>query len=329
VNDAPIAEDGTETAQEDSDAFVIELSELISDAENSDLTIVDANASRGQVSVNAGETSLTYRPPANFFGDVDVVYQVEDPEGEAALGTVVVTVEPVNDDPVANDDTAVATEDTVSDDINVLANDTDIDDDVDEGELFVTAASALNGDVTINNDYTLAYTPNEDFFGTDMITYTVEDDEGGSAQANVEIEVAPVNDAPVAQDDNGGFIPGGTVVINVLENDTDVDLGEDEQLTISSVEATGGTATIVGDGTAIQFSSNGTDPTLSYTVTDGEAEDSADVNLTLNTVPDEPTEPADDDDDDSGAGDMFIGLLLAALFGAVVVGAGMGGSFGF
>ncbi len=325
VNDAPIAADGTESALEDSDAFVIELGDLISDAEGSDLTIVDANASRGQVSVNSGETSLTYRPPANFFGDVEVVYQVQDPEGQAALGTVVVTVEPVNDDPVANDDTADAVEDTVSDDINILANDTDIDDDAEEGELFVTNASALNGEVVINDDYTLAYTPNADFFGTDMITYTVEDDDGGSAEANVEIEVAPVNDAPVAQDDDGGFIPGATVVLHVLENDTDVDLGEDEQLTITSVEATGGTATIVGDGSAIQFTSNGTDPSLSYTVSDGQAEDSANVDLTLNTVIEDPEE----EEDDGGAGDMFIGLILAALFGAVVVGAGMGGGFGF
>ncbi len=74
------------------------------------------------------------------------------------------TVYPVNDNPVANDDTAITTdEDTAVNNIDVLGNDTDVDGDT----LSVSSASATNGTVTINGDGTLNYVPNADFNGSD------------------------------------------------------------------------------------------------------------------------------------------------------------------
>ena len=103
-------------------------------------------------------------------------------------GTINVTVVPVNDAPVAADDAAEAISNaTVT--INVLDNDTDIDYD----NLSIVSATAPNGVVTINADNTLEYTSNPDFSGTDTITYTVDDGNGGSDTASVTVTVSPIN----------------------------------------------------------------------------------------------------------------------------------------
>lgn len=92
---------------------------------------------------------------------------------------------PDNFDPVANVDTASTYEDTEVT-IDVLANDSDFDEDT----LSVsTVTQGANGSVAINPDKTVTYTPNAGFIGTDSFTYTVDDGEGGSDIANVNVTV--------------------------------------------------------------------------------------------------------------------------------------------
>lgn len=66
---------------------------------------------------------------------------------------------------------------------------------------FSVLSSPGNGSVTINADGSFAYHPNANFFGTDSFSYQVTDPYGASSSAMVSIEVNPVNDAPVAQDE--------------------------------------------------------------------------------------------------------------------------------
>ena len=71
---------------------------------------------------------------------------------------------------------------------------------------------------------TISYTPLPDFFGTDRIVYRVRDDGGLVSQlASVTIEVNPVNDAPVAEDDSVTVLGRQTYEVTVVANDTDVD----------------------------------------------------------------------------------------------------------
>ncbi|WP_203301827.1 cadherin-like domain-containing protein, partial [Marinobacter sediminum] len=203
-----------------------------------------------------------------------------------------VTVNAVNDAPVANDDGVFSTdEDTALTNLNVLGNDTDVDGDT----LSVTAASAANGTVTINDDGTLDYTPNENYSGDDSITYTVSDGNGGEDTATVAITVNAVNDAPVANDDGVFTTDEDTVLsnINVLGNDTDVD-GDD--LTVTAASATNGTVTTNADGT-LDYTPNENysgDDSITYTVSDGNGgEDTATVVVTVNAVNDAPV--ANDD----------------------------------
>ncbi|WP_139150338.1 tandem-95 repeat protein, partial [Vibrio parahaemolyticus] len=104
--------------------------------------------------------------------------------------TVSVDVTPVNDAPVAKDDTAITDEDTPVT-IDVLPNDTDIDGD----KLSIQSASVpeTQGKVEIV-DGKLVFTPAENFNGHAEIIYTVTDGQL-TDEAKVTVTVNPVNDA--------------------------------------------------------------------------------------------------------------------------------------
>ncbi|MGE2693022.1 Ig-like domain-containing protein, partial [Mycolicibacterium pulveris] len=132
--------------------------------------------------------SFTYTPNPDFHGSDSFTYAASDGNGGTATATVYVTVNPVNDAPVAVDDAVTVDEDGVAV-VGVLGNDTDLDGD----ELSVTAAGAAgNGTVTLV-DGVLTYTPDTDFHGTDWFTYTISDGNGGTATATVYVTVNPVN----------------------------------------------------------------------------------------------------------------------------------------
>ena len=145
-------------------------------------------------SLNGTAPNLTYTPNANFCGSDSLTFKVNDGTADSALATVSITVSPVNDPPVANDDTATTQEDTPIVTIDVPANDTDIDNDT----LTVTAVrQGTNGSVTINPDSTLTYSPHANFYGSDAFTYTISDNKGLTDTAKVNVTVNMVNDAPV------------------------------------------------------------------------------------------------------------------------------------
>ncbi|WP_335952425.1 MULTISPECIES: Ig-like domain-containing protein, partial [Acinetobacter] len=133
-------------------------------------------------------------------------------------------VNPVNDAPVANDDTATVDEgDTVV--IAVKGNDTDAEDGTPAGVVTIVGAPA-NGTVTVNANGTVSYVHDGSETTSDSFTYTVTDSNGVvSNTATVNITVNPVNDAPVALNDTATVDEGDTVVIAVKGNDTDAEDG--------------------------------------------------------------------------------------------------------
>jgi len=140
--------------------------------------------------------TIDYTPDLNFFGVDTFTYTLADASGRTSTATVEVTVVNVQDSPVANADSGNTTEDTTLANIDVLANDSDPDNDT----LTITSATAPNGTVTINPDGTLDYTPDLHFNGTDTVTYTISDGNGGTANSTVLINVAPVADPPNSSD---------------------------------------------------------------------------------------------------------------------------------
>ena len=164
--------------------------------------------------------SFIYMPDANYFGSDYFLY---DSEGvEPALVTL--SVANVNDPPATVDDVFQGKEDEALVTGSVLSNDTDVDGDPLSIESF---AQPVHGAVTHEGNGIFAYMPDADWFGTDEFTYVATDGEGGTDSATVTIEVAAVNDRPIAQADDRGTRVGKVLRANsidgLLTNDTDVD----------------------------------------------------------------------------------------------------------
>ncbi|WP_187992283.1 tandem-95 repeat protein [Vibrio harveyi] len=281
VNDAPVAVNDTVATDEDT-AVTIDVLANDSDPENDQLTITNASVPAEQGTVAIVDGKLVFTPAENFNGDATISYTISD--GQLSDdATVAVTVNPVNDAPVAVDDTVTTDEDTAVT-IDVLANDSDPENDM----LTITAASVPveQGTVTIV-DGKLVFTPAENFNGDATISYTISDGQL-TDDATVAVTVNPVNDAPVAVNDTVSTDEDTAVTIDVLANDSDP---ENDQLTITnaSVPAEQGTVTIV-DGKLVFTPAenfNG-DATISYTISDGQLTDDATVAVTVNPVNDAP-----------------------------------------
>lgn len=149
----------------------------------------------GSVTVLSNGT-INYTPNTNFFGTDTFDYTLTDASGRTSTATVTVTVDNVQDPPTASPNSASTPEDTTKSNINILANDSDPDGDM----LTVTSATAPNGTVLINGDGTIDYTPAANFTGTDTVTYTISDGNGGTATSTVLINVVPVADPPTSAD---------------------------------------------------------------------------------------------------------------------------------
>ncbi|ABU71340.1 tandem-95 repeat protein [Vibrio campbellii] len=186
--------------------------------------------------------------------------------------------------PVAGGDIVQTDEDSAII-IDVLAN----DEDADSENLFIESATVPEEQGTVEiEDGKLIFTPAEDFNGDADITYLVSDGELED-EASVTVAVNPINDAPVANDDSAVTDEDTPVTIDVLPNDTDVD-GDTLTIVNASVPAEQGAVEIV-DGKLVFTPAenfNG-EATISYTVSDGVLEDSAEVSVTVNPINDVPT----------------------------------------
>ncbi|MEQ6247885.1 cadherin-like domain-containing protein [Sulfitobacter sp. HNIBRBA3233] len=288
ANLPPVATDDTATTDEDT-TITIPVLANDTDPDLDPLTVTAASSDFGTVVIN-GDGTLDFTPNPDFFGEAVINYTITDGNGGFDDAVVTVTVNDVVDAnaPVAVDDTAVTDEDTAVT-IPVLANDSDPDGD----PLTVIAATSADGDVVINADGTLTFTPNPDFNGDAVIDYTITDGRGGFDDSIVTVTVNPVQDPPVALDDVASTEEDTTVTISVLANDSDPD---GDPLTITDATSADGAVTINGDGT-IDFTPaagfNG-DAVINYTITDGNGGfDDAVVSVSVGEVNDAPV-AADD-----------------------------------
>ena len=113
-NDAPDAVNDTATVAEDSGATPITVLANDTDPDPADTRTITAitQPANGTVAITGGGTGLTYTPAANFAGTNTFTYTITDAAGATDTATVTVTVTPVNDPPVAVDDTATVAEDS-------------------------------------------------------------------------------------------------------------------------------------------------------------------------------------------------------------------------
>ncbi|EGR3371057.1 RTX toxin, partial [Vibrio parahaemolyticus] len=283
VNDTPVVESNLadQTLAEDFTPYTIDLNTAFSDVDNVDGELTFSVSGNSNVLVSIENGIATISPTADWNGSEILTFKATDPSGESISQTVNFTVAPVADI-VADKATVVEDTPTI---IKVLGNDT-----FEGGDQVVsldTNNGPANGTVSVNPDGSVTYTPNDNYHGTDSFTYIVTSG-GVSESTTVNVDVTPVNDAPVAKDDIATTQEDTAVTIDVLTNDTDVD-GDKLSIESASVPKEQGTVEVV-DGKLVFTPAenfNG-DAEITYTVTDGELTDEAKVTVTVNPVNDAP-----------------------------------------
>jgi VCBS repeat-containing protein len=210
VNTAPTANNAADATSEDtpktitlsgSDAQQCELGfSIVSGPANGSLGAI-ANNTCTSGSPNTDTATVVYTPNSNYSGSDTFTYRVNDGTLDSNTATVSITVNAVDDPPVAADDSATVTEDSGSNAIDVLANDTDPD----GGPKTVQAVTQpTNGSASITGGGTgVSYTPNANYCNggspTDNFTYTLD----GGSTATVAVTVTCVDDPPMIAFTNG------------------------------------------------------------------------------------------------------------------------------
>ena len=301
VNDAPNA--GTVapvTVQEDR-AVSIDVLTAASDAEGDVVMVTNPTSANGATVSVAPDGRLLYQALPNANGPDTVTYTLQDSFGAETVATVAVDVTPVDDVTVARDDGATGTEDGGTVRIDVLANDSDVDSTIDPASVVIVGAAADGtlaipgeGVWSVEADGALLFAPEADYNGTSGVEYSVADTNGvRSAPATASVVVTPVNDAPIAADEDTTTDEDVPVNIAVLANDADRD---GDALAVRLDAVTNGTAAVLADG-SIEFTPDadfaGT-ATIDYTIEDGAGgTDTATATVTVAPVEDAPRTLAD------------------------------------
>jgi uncharacterized delta-60 repeat protein len=197
TNDAPVAGNDVASVNEGG-SVIIDLTATDSDIDNTiDLNsiIITGLPANGSVVVN-GDGTVTYTQNGSETLADSFTYTISDISGAVSnSATVTLTVTPVNDTPVAGDDSATVAEgSTVM--IDLAANDSDAENALDLNSISIIGAPA-NGVLVVNGDGTVSYTHDGSETSSDSFTYTISDISGAiSNTATVNITVTAVNDVP-------------------------------------------------------------------------------------------------------------------------------------
>ena len=298
VNDAPVAVVDSHSVNEDLLLSVVAPGVLGNDTDvdgNPLTAVLVSTTSSGALTLNT-DGSFTYTANANFNGSDSFTYRANDGTADSNVVTVAITVNAVNDAPVAVVDSHSVNEDLLLSVVapGVLGNDTDVDGNPLTAVLVSTTSS---GALTLNTDGSFTYTANANFNGSDSFTYRANDGTADSNVVTVAITVNAVNDAPVAVVDSHSVNEDlllSVVAPGVLGNDTDVDGNPLTAVLVSTTSS--GALTLNTDGSFTYTANanfNGSD-SFTYRANDGTADSNVvTVAITVNAVNDAPVAVVD------------------------------------
>lgn len=304
VNDAPVAGNDAFSTNEDTTLNVAAPGVLGNDTDvdgpSVTVSAVTQLPTKGSLTLNA-DGSFTYIPNLDANGTDTFKYRATDGSLLSNEATVTITINAVNDAPVANDDAYSATEDTprvVSTFAQgLIGNDADVDNA--QNQLSIVPGSVsdpANGSVTVNANGTFTYTPDLDFIGTDTFTYRITDGALESNDATVTIVVQEVNDPSTAVNDSYSTNEDATLNVTTLEtgvlgNDTDPDTAK-ALLRAVLVSGPANGNLILNQNGSFSYTPNGDffgSDGFTYRIDDGEnLSNIATVNLTIVSVNDNP-----------------------------------------
>lgn len=301
----PMAQDDAASVNEDA-SFSADLRVNDSGLEDGGIVYLLSSAPAHGTAVVNSDGSYSYTPAPDFNGTDTFGYIVTDQDGDSASASVMMTVIPVDDVPVANDD-AFSTMAGSSVDGDLSSNDTGFGD---GGIVYSLNGAPANGSVSVNANGHFTYTPNSGFGGTDSFGYRVIDADGDQANATVDVMVSVVNTnaTPVAVNDSFSVDEDSSVSGDLRANDSGLEdggivysLGSTPAHGNAVVDASGGFQYVP----TADF--NGSD-SFTYSVSDIDGESAtATVSLDVNAVDDQPIAVADSatvDEDSQVSGDL-------------------------
>jgi uncharacterized repeat protein (TIGR01451 family) len=173
----------------------------------------------------APDGGFVYTPTQNYHGLVSFTYRASDDLADSNLATVTLQVKSVNDAPLAFDD-QFKTLDDVPMQVpapGVLSNDADADGD---SLTAVLDSEPEKGELILESDGSLVYTPQPNAVGTFTFQYHVHDGQADSRPGTVTLIVSKKNDPPLAIGDSYTTAEEQALVVpppGVLQNDEDPD----------------------------------------------------------------------------------------------------------
>ena len=290
TNDSPVALNDAYTTPEDTALNIVAPGLLANDSDvdgNPLTSVLVTDVSHGTLNLNANG-AFTYTPSLNYTGVDTFVYRATDGV-LSSNATVTITITPVNDSPVAVNDSYTTPEDTTLNipAAGVLANDSDVDGDT-LTSVIVTGVS--HGTLNLNPNGSFSYTPSLNYTGVDTFVYRATDG-ALSSNATVTITITPLNDSPVALIDAYTTPEDTTLNIaaaGVLSNDSDLD--GDPLTSVLVTDVAHGTLNLNANGSFTYTPSlnyTGVD-TFVYRATDGVLSSNATVTITITPVNDSP-----------------------------------------
>ncbi|MEK0424627.1 MAG: hypothetical protein RJB11_718 [Planctomycetota bacterium] len=216
-------------------------------------------------------------------------YRVSDVSGKASnLATVSISITPVNDPPVAVNDSATIPS-NIAAIVDLAVNDFDKDDGLDLASIAI-GTQPSHGTLTVQTDGKVSYVHDGSEATSDVFTYRIRDKSGQlSNEATVSLTITLVNQPPIAVPDSATVsAPGGQVVIDVAGNDSDPDGGLNLGSVIIITQPTHGNVLNLGNG-SIRYTHDGSDATsdsFTYKIRDfaGELSNEATVTITVSPV---------------------------------------------
>jgi len=253
---------------------------------NRNSILISTQPTNGTVTVGT-DGNVTYKHNGTNTTTDSFAYTIKDINGlTSAVASVSVTVAPANNQaPVAVNDTATVLEGS-STNISILVNDTAPTGGFDNASIVFTVLPT-QGTIVKNANGTVAYTHSGNESTSDVFRYTVKGTNGVvSNEATVSITITPVNDAPVATNDTASVVEGGSVNINVLGNDSDIEGGIDPASVTIILQPANGTVGVNTQTGVINYVHNGgisTSDSFTYTLKDiqGVVSNVATVSITV------------------------------------------------
>jgi len=185
VNNSPVATDDDYIVEEDTVLNVEDDSGVLntdSDVENDPFTaVLVSEVSDGVLTLNS-DGSFTYEPNDDFTGIDSFTYTANDGFSDSNIATVNITVTPVNDAPIADNQSVTTPKENA---VEIILTGSDVDgDDLTYTIITFPTPGTLSGDLP-----NILYTPHPDYIGLDSFTFKVNDGTEDSTPAMVSITV--------------------------------------------------------------------------------------------------------------------------------------------